>query len=71
MAFVFDLDGILIGSVYQHVLAWREALEAEGVEAVRCVYPVRSRRTLILVQESAETVATFQRDRWRPVPRRR
>ena len=32
MAFVFDLDGTLVDSVYQHVLAWREALEAEGVE---------------------------------------
>src|SRR2546430_663000 len=28
-AVVFDLDGTLIDSVYQHVLAWREALEAE------------------------------------------
>ena len=26
-AFVFDLDGTLVDSVYQHVLAWREALE--------------------------------------------
>lgn len=32
MPFVFDLDGTLIDSVYQHVLAWREALEAEGIE---------------------------------------
>jgi HAD superfamily hydrolase (TIGR01549 family) len=31
-AFVFDLDGTLVDSVYQHVLAWREALETEGVE---------------------------------------
>jgi HAD superfamily hydrolase (TIGR01509 family) len=31
-AFVFDLDGTLVDSVYQHVLAWREALESEGVE---------------------------------------
>jgi HAD superfamily hydrolase (TIGR01509 family) len=31
-AFVFDLDGTLVDSVYQHVLAWREALKAEGVE---------------------------------------
>jgi HAD superfamily hydrolase (TIGR01549 family) len=30
-AFVFDLDGTLVDSVYQHVLAWREALEAEGI----------------------------------------
>ena len=31
-AFVFDLDGTLVDSVYQHVLAWREALAAEGIE---------------------------------------
>jgi HAD superfamily hydrolase (TIGR01509 family) len=31
-AFLFDLDGTLIDSVYQHVLAWREALEAAGIE---------------------------------------
>jgi HAD superfamily hydrolase (TIGR01549 family) len=31
-AFIFDLDGTLVDSVYQHVLAWREALEAEGVK---------------------------------------
>jgi HAD superfamily hydrolase (TIGR01509 family) len=30
-AFVFDLDGTLVDSVYQHVLAWREALEREGI----------------------------------------
>jgi HAD superfamily hydrolase (TIGR01509 family) len=32
MAFVFDLDGTLVDSVYQHVLAWREALEETGIE---------------------------------------
>lgn len=31
-AFLFDLDGTLVDSVYQHVLAWREALEAGGME---------------------------------------
>src|SRR6202030_2176902 len=31
-AFLFDLDGTLVDSVYQHVLAWREALENSGVE---------------------------------------
>jgi len=31
-AFVFDLDGTLVDSVYQHVLAWREALATEGIE---------------------------------------
>jgi HAD superfamily hydrolase (TIGR01509 family) len=30
--FLFDLDGTLVDSVYQHVLAWREALEAAGIE---------------------------------------
>src|SRR5947208_6211422 len=31
-AFLFDLDGTLVDSVYQHVLAWREALEDTGIE---------------------------------------
>ena len=31
-AFLFDLDGTLVDSVYQHVLAWREALEETGLE---------------------------------------
>jgi HAD superfamily hydrolase (TIGR01549 family) len=30
-AFLFDLDGTLVDSVYQHVLAWREALEGAGI----------------------------------------
>jgi len=30
-SFVFDLDGTLVDSVYQHVLAWREALESSGM----------------------------------------
>jgi HAD superfamily hydrolase (TIGR01509 family) len=30
-ALLFDLDGTLIDSVYQHVIAWREALEEVGV----------------------------------------
>lgn len=29
--FLFDLDGTLVDSVYQHVLAWKEALDREGV----------------------------------------
>ena len=32
LAFLFDLDGTLVDSVYQHVLAWREALEKTGIE---------------------------------------
>jgi HAD superfamily hydrolase (TIGR01549 family) len=31
-SFLFDLDGTLIDTVYQHVLAWREALAAEGID---------------------------------------
>jgi HAD superfamily hydrolase (TIGR01509 family) len=31
-SFIFDLDGTLVDSVYQHVLAWREALETEGID---------------------------------------
>jgi HAD superfamily hydrolase (TIGR01509 family) len=31
-ALLFDLDGTLVDSVYQHVLAWREALEALDIE---------------------------------------
>jgi len=30
-AFIFDLDGTLVDSVYQHVLAWREALEVGNI----------------------------------------
>jgi HAD superfamily hydrolase (TIGR01509 family) len=31
-AFLFDLDGTLVDSVYQHVLAWKESLDAEGID---------------------------------------
>jgi HAD superfamily hydrolase (TIGR01509 family) len=31
-AFLFDLDGTLIDSVYQHVIAWRTALASVGIE---------------------------------------
>ena len=30
-AFLFDLDGTLVDSVYQHVLAWQEALDTLGI----------------------------------------
>jgi len=29
--FLLDLDGTLVDSVYQHVFAWKEALDAEGI----------------------------------------
>jgi HAD superfamily hydrolase (TIGR01509 family) len=31
-AFLFDLDGTLVDSVYHHVLAWRDALDQTGIE---------------------------------------
>jgi HAD superfamily hydrolase (TIGR01549 family) len=31
-AFLFDLDGTLVDSVYQHVLAWHEAMATVGIE---------------------------------------
>lgn len=31
-AFLFDLDGTLIDSVYQHVIAWRNALSGQGID---------------------------------------
>jgi hypothetical protein len=31
LAFLLDVDGSLLDSVYQHVLAWQEALEAAGI----------------------------------------
>ena len=31
-AFLFDLDGTLVDSVYQHVLAWQDALDQMGFE---------------------------------------
>jgi HAD superfamily hydrolase (TIGR01509 family) len=31
-ALLFDLDGTLVDSVYEHVLAWREALEESGID---------------------------------------
>src|SRR5438876_9964858 len=31
-AFLFDLDGTLVDSVYQHVLAWHDALRKVGIK---------------------------------------
>lgn len=31
-AFLFDLDGTLVDSVYHHVLAWKEAMDEEGID---------------------------------------
>jgi len=31
-SFLFDLDGTLVDTVYQHVLAWQDAIETEGIK---------------------------------------
>jgi beta-phosphoglucomutase-like phosphatase (HAD superfamily) len=33
-SFLFDLDGTLVDSVYQHVLAWREAKRRRRNEGI-------------------------------------
>jgi HAD superfamily hydrolase (TIGR01509 family) len=32
VSFIFDLDGTLVDSVYQHVMAWQEALQGEHID---------------------------------------
>jgi beta-phosphoglucomutase-like phosphatase (HAD superfamily) len=32
VSFIFDLDGTLVDSVYPHVMAWQEALQAEHID---------------------------------------
>jgi HAD superfamily hydrolase (TIGR01509 family) len=32
VSFIFDLDGTLVDSVYQHVMAWQEALQTEHID---------------------------------------
>jgi HAD superfamily hydrolase (TIGR01549 family) len=32
ISFLFDLDGTLVDSVYDHVMSWHEALEEEGID---------------------------------------
>ncbi len=32
VSFLFDLDGTLVDSVYEHVLAWHDALSQEGID---------------------------------------
>jgi hypothetical protein len=41
-AVLFDLDGTLIDSVYQHVLAWRKALGGCGIKLAAGVFTAGS-----------------------------
>src|SRR5205085_7238815 len=67
-AFLFDLDGTLVDSVYQHVLAWREALEAAGIEL--SVWRIHRRIGMsgglmanALLRETGHRVGTEEADR--------
>lgn len=69
-AFLFDLDGTLVDSVYQHVLAWREALEDAGIELA--VWTLHRRIGMsgglllnALLRETGQTVSPEQADRLR------
>jgi HAD superfamily hydrolase (TIGR01549 family) len=69
-AFLFDLDGTLVDSVYQHVLAWREALQSEGIEL--SVWRIHRKIGMsgglfanILVRETGLTVDTARLERLR------
>lgn len=69
-AFLFDLDGTLVDSVYQHVLAWREALEDTGIELA--VWTIHRRIGMsgglllnALLRETGQPVTPEQADRLR------
>ena len=52
-SFLFDLDGTLIDSVYQHVLAWREALQSVGVSLAVWKHPPPDRDERRAVRQRA------------------
>jgi HAD superfamily hydrolase (TIGR01549 family) len=69
-ALLFDLDGTLVDSVYQHVLAWREALEAMAIEL--SVWRIHRRIGMsgglfvdALLRETGVTLSAEQIDRLR------
>lgn len=69
-ALLFDLDGTLVDSVYQHVLAWREALEACGIHL--SVWRIHRKIgmsgglfTAALLRETGGQVTREQRERLR------
>ena len=67
-AFLFDLDGTLVDSVYQHVLAWREALEEGGIQLA--VWRIHRQIGMsgglfvnALLRETGQTVSSEQAER--------
>jgi HAD superfamily hydrolase (TIGR01509 family) len=67
-AFLFDLDGTLVDSVYQHVLAWRQALESGGIHLA--VWRIHRQIGMsgglfinALLRETGHTVSTEEAER--------
>jgi HAD superfamily hydrolase (TIGR01509 family) len=68
--FLFDLDGTLVDSVYQHVLAWKDALDGEGIAL--SVWRIHRRIGMsgglfanMLLRETGEAVDDEMRERLR------
>lgn len=69
-AVLFDLDGTLLDSVYQHVLAWKEALEGAGIPLA--IWRIHRRIGMsgglfvrALVRETGQDVTPAEADRLR------
>ena len=69
-AFLFDLDGTLVDSVYQHVLAWQDALDRMGIELA--VWRIRRKIGMsgglfanALLRETGRAVTVEEADRLR------
>ncbi|HKR50084.1 MAG TPA: BON domain-containing protein [Pseudonocardiaceae bacterium] len=62
---LFDLDGTLIDSVYQHVLAWQEALSGSGIDL--SVWKIHRRGSVARTTDSADSqrLGPQRRDRCR------
>ena len=76
VSFLFDLDGTLVDSVYQHVLAWHEALQAEGIELSiwrihRKIGMSGGLFTNMLFRETGLDIDAARIERLRKLPRRR
>lgn len=69
-AVLFDLDGTLLDSVYQHVLAWKEALEGAGIQLA--IWRIHRRIGMsgglfvrALIRETGQEVSPAEADRLR------
>lgn len=57
---LFDLDGSLVDSVYQHVLAWSQALDEEGIALSRSSRPISARCDAASGTRSTVTTPAFE-----------